>query len=83
MSTMASQNNGVSIVYSSVCLDVDQGKHESSASLTFVKGIHRWLVNYPHKEPVTQKMFLFDDAIISLKCVLRWKNSSRGIMTLG
>ena len=27
----------------------------------FVRGIHRWPVNSPHKRPVTQKMFPFDD----------------------
>ena len=39
----------------------DQRKHQSSASLTFVRGIHRWPVNSPHKWPVTRKMFPFDD----------------------
>ena len=28
------------------------------------RGIHRWLVNSPHKGPVTRKMFPFDDAIM-------------------
>ena len=31
-------------------------KHQSSASLAFVSGIHRWPVNSPHKGPVTRKM---------------------------
>ena len=39
-------------------------KHQSSASLAFVWGIHRWLVNFPHKRPVTRKMFPFDDVIM-------------------
>ena len=30
-------------------------KHYSSASLAFVRGIHRWPVNSPHKWPVTRK----------------------------
>ena len=30
-------------------------KHQSSASLAFVRGIHRWPVNSPHKGPVTRK----------------------------
>ena len=38
-----------------------QGKHQSSASLAFVRGIHRRPVNSPHKWPVTRKMFPFDD----------------------
>ena len=39
-------------------------KHQSSASLAFVLGIHRWPVNSPHKGPVTRKMFPFDDVIM-------------------
>ena len=50
MSTMASQINGVSIVYSTVCSGVDQRKHQSPASLTFVRGIHRRSVNSRHTE---------------------------------
>ena len=33
-------------------------------SLAFVRGLHRWLVNSPHKGPVTWKMFPFDDVIM-------------------
>ena len=43
----------------------DQRKHQSSASLAFVRGIHRRPVNSPHKWPVTRKMFPFDDVIMS------------------
>ena len=39
-------------------------KTSSSASLAFVRGIHRGPVNSPHKGPVTQKMFPFDDVIM-------------------
>ena len=63
MSEMASQITGVSIVYSTVCSHADQRKHQSSASLAFVREIHRWPVNSPHKGPVTQIMFPFDDVI--------------------
>ena len=48
-------------------LCVDQRKHQSSASLAFVRGIHRWTVDSPHKgqvTPVTRKMFPFDDVIM-------------------
>ena len=41
-----------------------QRKHQSSSSLAFVRGIHRRSVNSPHKWPVTQKMFPFDDVIM-------------------
>ena len=33
-------------------------------SLAFEWVIHQWLVNSPHKGPVTRKMFPFDDVII-------------------
>ena len=39
-------------------------KHQSSASLAFVRGIHWWPVNSPHKWPVTRKMFPSDDVIM-------------------
>ena len=42
----------------------DQRKHQSSASLAFVRGIRRWTVNSPHKGPVTRKIFPSDDVII-------------------
>ena len=61
MSSMASQITCVSIVYWPVCSEADRRKHQSSALLAFVRGIHRWPVNSPHKWPVTQKMFSFDD----------------------
>ena len=49
----------------SVYSDADQKKHQSSASLTFVRGIHRGPVNSPHKWPVTRKIFPFDYVIMS------------------
>ena len=64
MSMMASQITSLTIVYSTVYSGADQRKHQSSASLAFVREIHRWLVNSPHKGPVTQKLFPFDDVII-------------------
>ena len=45
MSAISSQITSVSIVYSTVCSGADQRKHQSSASLAFLRGIHRWLVN--------------------------------------
>ena len=64
MSAMASQTTSLTIVYSTVYSGVDQRKHQSSASLAFVRGIHRWPVNSPHKGPVSRKMFPFDDVIM-------------------
>ena len=47
MTTMASQITSLTVVYSTVCSDADQRKHQSSVSLAFVWGIHRdrWI---PH-----------------------------------
>ena len=64
MGTVASQITSIAIVYSTVYSDADQRKHQSSASLAFVPGIHRGPVNSPHKGPVTRKMFPFDDVIM-------------------
>ena len=64
--TIASQITSLTIVYSTVYSDADQRKHQSSASLAFVQGIHRGPVNFPHKWPVTRKMFPFDDVIMPL-----------------
>ena len=63
MGAIASQITGLTIVYSTVYSGADQRKHQSSASLAFVRGIHRGPVNSPHKWPVTRKMFPFDDVI--------------------
>ena len=64
MSAMATQVTSVSIVSSTVCSGTDQRKHQNSASLAFVKGIDRQPVDSPHKEPVTHKMFAFDEVIM-------------------
>ena len=64
MGTVAPQITSPTIIYSTVYSDADQRKHQSSASLAFVRGIHRGPVNSPHKGPVTRKMFPFDDVIM-------------------
>ena len=64
MGPIASQITSLTIVYSTVYSDADQRKHQRSASLAFVRGIHRGPVNSPHKWPVTRKMFPFDDVIM-------------------
>ena len=40
-------------------------KTSNSASLALVSGRYRWLVDSPHKGPVTRKMFPFDDVIMT------------------
>ena len=57
MNAMASHITSLTIVYSTVYSGADQRKHQSSASLTSVRGIHRRPVNFPHKWPVTRKCF--------------------------
>ena len=64
MTVMVSQITGVSIVCSVVCSSTDQRKHQSSASLAFVRGIHWWPVDSPHKGPVMWKMLPFEDVIM-------------------
>ena len=64
MGAIASQIISRTIIYSIVHSDTDQRKHQSSASVAFVRGIHRGPVNSPHKWPVTRKMFPFDDVIM-------------------
>ena len=79
MSATASHITNLAIVYSTVYPGANQRKHQNSASLAFVRGIHRWPVNSPHKGPVTRKMFPFDDVIMSaaysfLKHVDSWRD---------
>ena len=64
MGTIASQITSFTIVYTTVYSSTDQRKYQSSASLAFVRGIHRGPVNSPHKGPVTRKMIPFDDVIM-------------------
>ena len=87
LSEMASQINSLTIVYSTVYSNADRRKHQSSASLASMWGIHRWPVNSPHKGPVTRKMLPFDDVIIlrlhinkkdmyrsAMQCVAWWRH---------
>ena len=69
MGAIASQITSLTIVYSTVYSDADQRKHQSSASLAFVRGIHQGPVNSLHKLPVTQKMFPFDDVVMINKMI--------------
>ena len=47
MTVTVSQITGVSIVHSTVCSGTGHRKHQSSASLAFVRAIHRWPVKFP------------------------------------
>ena len=66
MGAMASQITSPTVVYIAVYSGADQWKHQSCASLPFMRGIQRWPVNSPHKWPVTRNFFPFDDVI--MKC---------------
>ena len=66
MGAVASQITSLTIVYSSGHSGADQKKYQSSASLAFVRGIHRLPVNFPHKWPVTRKIFPFDVVIMKV-----------------
>ena len=74
ISAMASRITSLTIVFSSVYSGADQRIHQSSASLAFVREIHRWPVNYPHKGPVTRKMVQIDDAIMVLSVQLSFND---------
>ena len=78
MGKMASQITSLTIVSSTVYTGAYQRKHQSSASLAFVWGIHRAPGNSPHKSPVTREMFPFDDVIMHtcLGSKMSYKNMS-------
>ena len=76
MGAIASLITSLTIVYSTVYSDADQRKHQSSASLAFVWGIHRGPVNSPHKWPVTRKMFPYDDVIMQWEGVACLKQNT-------
>ena len=66
MGAMASQITSLNIVYSTVYWGADQRKHQSSASVAFVR-------------PVTRKMFPFDDVImpqtVKLCMMMSWNGN--------
>ena len=47
----------VSIVYSTICWGADKKHTKAPRALAFVREIHRWPVDSPHKGPVMRKMF--------------------------
>ena len=69
-------NNGVSNHQPRHCLLNRLSRRRSKkTSLAFVRGIHRWPVNSPHKGPVTRKMLPFDDVIMVMPEVEYWMGS--------
>ena len=57
MFAMAPQITSISSVCSPVCSGADQRIEQSSTSLAFERGIHRWPVDSLHKGPVRRKCF--------------------------
>ena len=68
MVAVATQITSLTIVYSTVYSGADQRKHQSSASLAFVRWIHRWPVTgeFPALMASNAKMFPFDDVIMNM-----------------
>ena len=83
MRTMASQITSLMIAFSAVYSGTDQRKHQSSASPAFVRGIHRWPVNSPHKGPVTRKMFPFEDVIMGRQATSKHKATCEPCVVIG
>ena len=82
MGAIASQITSLTIVYSTVNSDADQRKHQSSVSLAFVWVIQWGPVNFPHKWPVTRKVFPLDDFIMLPTggfCTLRPEQNGYGL----
>ena len=67
MGSMASQITSLTIAYSIVYSEADHRKHQSSASLAFVRGIPR-----TNGQSVTRKRFPFDDVLIIRNCYFCW-----------
>ena len=68
MNAMASQITGVWIVCWTVCSSADQRKPQNSAPLPFVRGIHWWAVDSPHKGPVNAESASFKIIALSSSC---------------
>ena len=66
--TLQWRHNG----HDSISNHADQRKHQSSASLAFVRGIQRGPVNSPHKWPVTRKLFPFGDVFMNVCDLFRY-----------
>ena len=63
------------------CPDADQRKHQGSASLAFVRGIHGWPVHSLHKGQVTRKRFPLNAVSMSSVSGIR-SRKTRNLMRL-
>ena len=64
ITAMAFQFTSLTSVYSTVYSGADQRKHQSSASLAFVRGIHRWRGTFPFDDVIMTKYW----GIINYPC---------------
>ena len=64
MSAMTSQITSLTVVCSAVYPGGDQRKHQSFTRMAFVRGIHQWPMNSPHRGPIMRRMVPFDDVIM-------------------
>ena len=64
MGAMASQITSLTIVYSTVCSGADQRKTSKLRVTGLCEGNSSVTGEFPHKGPVTRKMFSFDDVIM-------------------
>ena len=78
MGVMACQITSLTIVYSTVHSGADQRKRQSSASLAFVQGIHRWPVNSPTN--VEDVSIWTEDVTMDQLWIVRW---CKGLVTSG
>ena len=77
ISVLASLVTGLSSIYSTVCSGADQRKHQSSASLVLVRGIHRWQTSREcHGTPMMINWYWFSfNSLTSSDLNLCWASS--------
>ena len=69
---VVSNHRSFNYLFNSLC-GTTSNKHHSLHYWSFVRGIHRWPVNSPHKGPVTRKKLL----LMASSCVRNSDNPSR------
>ena len=75
MNAMASQITSLTIVYSTVNSGADQRKHQSSASLAFVRGNSPVTSEFPAQRAINaRKMLSFDDVIMCRDLII-WQGT--------
>ena len=72
MSLVASQIAGLTIVYWTACSGADQRKYQSSASLVFVRGIHRFWPNIQQWNELSYKVNRRDIDYLNSLNLLPW-----------